>query len=36
MSAADEALTPEEARIIIDAGYDPTQILGFLFGEAES
>lgn len=28
-------LTPEEARVIIDAGYDPERILAFLFGEAD-
>ena len=35
MTGPDEALTPEEAKVIIDAGFDPERILAYLFGEAD-
>lgn len=35
MKWLDGPLTPEEARVIIDAGYDPERILAYLFGEAD-
>ena len=32
-AAYSDALTPEEAKVIIDAGFDPERILAFLFGD---